>query len=291
MLKSMTGFGRAETDILGKQFIVEIRSVNSKQLDISMRNSSVLKDKEHEIKTHITKSIERGKVESSMYFENNAAEGKSVSVNVDLVKLYYSEIKKVATELNENTNTILDIVFRMPDVFNKNEKAKADEGIWEQVLTALDACLNAFNTFRLQEGKALEQDLKFRIANISDRLKKIETLDGDRILRTKNKLLKSLADNVEQGKIDQSRFEQELIYYLEKLDVTEERIRLANHLTYFIETCNEDSSGRKLGFISQEIGREINTIGSKANDADMQRCVVEMKDELEKIKEQLLNVL
>ena len=283
----MTGFGKAVLELPGKKITVEVRSLNSKQLDLNLRVPSLYREKEAELRSEISKTVERGKVDLGIYSESTG-EASAVSVNLPLAKNYYQELKTLAKELNEKNDHLLPIVVKMPDVF-RNERQELDEKEWKEVAGTVSAALAAFNVFRADEGKTLKKELLGRIDAITGLLEEVKKLDEKRIPAVRERLQKSVDELKE--KVDQNRFEQELIYYIEKFDITEEKVRLLTHCEYFRKTIEEASSGRKLGFISQEIGREINTIGSKANDAGIQKLVVQMKDDLEKVKEQLLNVL
>lgn len=288
MLKSMTGYGKAVADFAGKQITVELRSVNSKQLDLNTRMPGLYREKELELRNEIAKAVERGKVDFSINVDNSA-EDKNVTLNAELVKAYYNEVKTIADIANQPQTDFVAILSRMPDVWN-NTRPTLEDPEWKALLEATHKALAQFNDFRTAEGNTLADDLKKRIGNIQHLLKSITPFEVERTTNIKTRLTSKIKEVQEY--IDQNRLEQELIFYIEKLDITEEKVRLTAHLDYFNETMAlPENSGRKLGFISQEIGREINTIGSKANDAAMQRIVVQMKDELEKIKEQLLNVL
>lgn len=287
----MTGFGKFATEIPGKKIAVEIRSLNSKSLDLNLRLPYLYKEKELELRSDISKQIERGKVDFTLYMEI-VQESLPVSINADLVKGYYRELKNLSEQLGENNTDILPIVLKMPEVMKpEKEVAELSDDEWQQVKKTVDNAIAAFQKFRQDEGKVLEKDFLGRVGIIRELLAEVEQKDGKRVEGIKARIKNNIEEVVEKEKMDKNRFEQELIYYIEKLDITEEKLRLKTHLDYFLNTISEPSSGRKLGFISQEIGREINTIGSKANDADIQKIVVRMKDELEKIKEQLLNVL
>lgn len=290
MMKSMTGFGKSITEVAGKKINVEIRSLNSKQLDLNFRIPYIYKEKELELRSDVAKQLERGKVDVSIYQEA-LQDATPVSINKTLAKLYFKELQELSTELNEKQN-LLPLVLKMPDVMKaEREIVELDEAEWSGVKKAVDQAIEAFQKFRSDEGATLEKEFRSRIAIIASLLLEVVSLDGLRITNIKERIKTNLAEAIDKEKIDQNRFEQELIYYIEKLDITEEKLRLKTHLDYFIATMNEPASGRKLGFITQEIGREINTIGSKANDSGIQKLVVQMKDELEKVKEQLLNVL
>jgi uncharacterized protein (TIGR00255 family) len=288
-MKSMTGSGKAICELPQKKVTVEIRSLNSRQLDLNLRMPSLYREKESEVRTEISKTVERGKVDVSVFIES-ASEETVADMNKTLIAAYHKELKKIAESLGEKTDDILSMVMRMPDVM-KSERQEPDEEEWKEIYTGILEAVKAFNKFRNDEGAVLEKEFVQRIDLISKKLEEVIALDPQRAANVRERLQKSLADSAAKDAVDQNRFEQEIIYYLEKFDITEEKLRLKTHCEYFLKTMKEDSSGRKLGFIAQEIGREINTIGSKANDAGIQKFVVEMKDELEKIKEQLLNVL
>ncbi len=287
----MTGFGKSVTEIPGKKVTVEVRSLNSKALDLNLRLPYIYKEKELGLRSDISKQIERGKIDLTVFTESNQ-ETLPVAINKTLAKTYYKELKALSEELNENSSNLLALVVKMPEVMKaEREVVELDEAEWEQVKGAVDTAIEAFQKFRSDEGKILANEFQTRIGIIYSLLADVVKMDGSRVENVRTRIKNNIAEFVEKEKIDQNRFEQELIYYIEKLDITEEKLRLKTHLDYFTNTLQEPSSGRKLGFISQEIGREINTIGSKANDAAVQKLVVQMKDELEKIKEQLLNVL
>lgn len=288
-MKSMTGFGKAVCELPQKKVTVEIRSLNSRQLDLNLRIPSLYRDKEAELRGEISRTLERGKIDFSIYMENTGAESSSV-MNTQLAEAYYHELKKFSEKVGTPVQDYLSLIIRMPDVL-KQEKQELDENEWSKVEAAFREAMKAFSVFRETEGKVLSHEFEQRIGIILAKLAEVNALDPQRKEVVKERLRKHLAEAVNAEQVDQNRFEQELIYYIEKLDITEEKLRLQTHCEYFLQTMKEPSSGRKLGFIAQEIGREINTIGSKANDAGIQKLVVEMKDELEKIKEQLLNVL
>lgn len=285
----MTGFGKATKEFSNKTVSVEIRSLNSKNVDLSLRLSSTYRDKEHELKSEVAKLLERGKIDLSVYVESKKQE-TPVEVNTELAKAYYEKIKQLAIDLNEPQTNLLTQVLKMPDVL-KSERKEPDEQDWKDIHEVIMTAIVALNKFREDEGKSIEKDFEERLGIITDSLEKIKEHDASRIQTIKDRIRKNLEEVVGTDKIDNNRFEQELIYYIEKLDINEEKVRLKTHLDYFIKTMKEPSGGRKLNFIGQEIGREVNTIGSKANDAEMQKLVVLMKDELEKIKEQTNNVL
>ncbi len=282
----MTGFGKAQIVFKGKLYTAEIRSLNSKQLDLNLRIPSSCRHKEPELRNEIAKEAERGKIDFSIYIEST---GESTAIiNKPLAKNYHRELKALAVSLNEKNASLLDLVMRMPDVM-KPEREELSEKEWKHVHSCALKALQAFSKFREAEGRSLRNDLEKRIGLISHLLASVEAVDKKRLPAIRLKLMTAVEEL--RTNVDMNRFEQELIFYMEKLDITEEKVRLRTHCGYFLETLNERSPGRKLNFIAQEIGREINTIGSKASDADMQKRVVEMKDELEKIKEQLNNVL
>ena len=289
MIKSMTGFGKASQELSDKTINIEIRSLNSKSADISLRLSSSLRNYELELRNEISKQLERGKIDLSIFIESKKAE-MPVEINIELAKAYNKQLKNLALELNEPIANVLQQVLKFPDVL-KNERKETDENDWKLIKHCLNSALEELNNFRDIEGLSLKKDFETRISKINTFLEEIKTLDLIRINAIKNRIRNNIEDVIGKSNLDENRFEQELIYYIEKLDINEEKVRLKTHLDYFTETCNEKSAGRKLNFISQEIGREINTIGSKANDAQIQKLVVLMKDELEKIKEQANNVL
>ena len=289
MIKSMTGFGKASQELSDKTINIEIRSLNSKSADISLRLSSGLRNYELELRNEISKQLERGKIDLSIFIESKKAE-MPVEINIELARAYHKQLKNLALELNEPIANALQQVLKFPDVL-KNERKETDENEWKLIKHCLNSALDELNNFRDIEGLSLKKDFEIRISKINTCLEEIKTLDLIRINAIKNRIRNNIEEVIGKPNLDENRFEQELIYYIEKLDINEEKVRLKTHLDYFIETCNEKSAGRKLNFISQEIGREINTIGSKANDAQIQKLVVLMKDELEKIKEQANNVL
>jgi uncharacterized protein (TIGR00255 family) len=291
MIKSMTGYGKASCSFEEKSITVEIRSVNSKQLDINSRIPSNYKEKELEMRSEIMRIAERGKVDFSITIGQNET-GKPVKINYNLLKEYFNQIKIAATELGiPVTEQSLLATLRLPDTF-KAETPELTDAESNTLFNCLLEALSVFNQFRVQEGQALEKDMLKRLELILSYLSELKQFESGRIERIKERLQKNLNEFIPAGSIEANRFEQEVIYFLEKLDFTEEKIRLKNHCDYFLKTMHqEDSQGRKLSFIVQEMGREINTLGSKANDSDIQKYVVMMKDELEKIKEQLMNIL
>ena len=285
----MTGFGKAnrETDLYLIQ--TEIKSLNSKGIDLSIRMPSQFREKEIELRNEIQKLLERGKIDISISIENKQTQS-AFKLNSELAKVYYTELKKLSVELNDLQFNVLSEIIKMPDVI-KNDKKEFNEQDWLIVRDCLMEAVSSLKKFRSDEGNSIQLDFERQINSIIDKLNIIKEIDINRIETVKARIKKSLTEFISNDTIDQNRFEQELIYYLEKMDINEEKVRLATHCNYFIETMREPACGRKLNFISQEIGREINTIGSKANDAKVQKLVVEMKDELEKIKEQTSNVL
>ena len=291
MIKSMTGFGKAECELPDKTLTIEIKSLNSKQIDTSTRLPGLYKEKELEIRQMITSFLERGKIECSLHYELTG-NGSATTINTAVVKNYYEQLYQIAGELGLKTSEeILSAVMRLPDTLN-SERTKLLDEEWKLVQLGLKNALEEVNLFRIQEGASIEADMKVRIANILSRLEKIGPYEKERIEKIRERIGSNLSEFMTNDTIDKNRLEQEIIFYLEKMDITEEKVRLKNHCEYFIEILDlEVSSGKKLGFISQEMGREINTLGSKANHSEIQKLVVEMKDELEKIKEQVLNVL
>jgi uncharacterized protein (TIGR00255 family) len=287
----MTGFGKTEFEVGTKKITLEIKSLNSKQLDINTRVPSMYREKDLEIRRLISEMLTRGKVDFALYLDNLGTESTS-RINAAIIKDYYSQLKEVHLELGLEINeTIMQSIMRLPETV-KMVYEELDETEWLMVRENLVKTLENLNSFRDQEGLALRADIETNIQNILDLLKQVDPHENQRIDNVKTRIMDSLEALQLNGNIDKNRFEQELIYYIEKLDINEEKVRLANHCSYFTETMNEDEpSGRKLGFIAQEIGREINTLGSKANESNLQRIVVQMKDNLEKIKEQVLNIL
>ncbi len=285
----MTGFGKASKELGDKTIHVEIRSLNSKGADISLRLSSGLRNYELELRNELSKQLERGKIDLSIYIESNKTE-TPVEINLELAKAYHEQLKKLAATIGEPLSQSMAQVLKFPDVM-KSERKETDENEWKEIKLCVNDALVQLNNFRDLEGNSILKDFEERLGKIGACLDEIKKLDLIRINSIKERIRSNIEDVIGKGKIDENRFEQELIYYVEKLDINEEKVRLKTHLDYFLETCKETSAGRKLNFISQEIGREINTIGSKANDAPMQKLVVLMKDELEKIKEQANNVL
>ena len=285
MIHSMTGYGKSVLQLPSKTISIEIKSLNSKTLDLNMRMPSMYRSKELNLRKLIASKLNRGKVDFSLYFENTGEE-TFANVNPTVVNKYMTQLEGLATG---NRMQLLQMAIKMPDAIS-TERDEIDETEWEDIQNEILKALDNIALYRLEEGNVLEADFTKRIAIISDLLDQVLIIDPERITNVRERLHKGVSELKE--KYDENRFEQELVYYIEKFDITEEKVRLQNHLEYFIKTLNsDDSNGKKLGFISQEIGREVNTIGSKANFAPMQKLVVQMKDELEKIKEQLLNVL
>lgn len=288
MIQSMTGYGKSVLHLPSKKVTIEIKSLNSKNLDLNTRIPSYYKEKELAVRKKLASNLVRGKIDFSIYVEMTADE-TSTTINKLVVANYVEQLKNTMTIGTNQDVELLKMAIRMPDAL-KTEREELDENEWTQIDTHIDEALKEIIAYRTDEAKSLEDDFRLRIANIQSALEEVKKLDGDRIENVKERLQKALTDL--KVEIDENRFEQELIYYLEKLDINEEKVRLANHLVYFLEQlATEDSNGKKLGFIVQEIGREVNTTGSKANFAPMQKIVIQMKDELEKIKEQILNVL
>lgn len=289
MLRSMTGFGRAEGSINGKKITVELRSLNSKGLDLMLKLAPLYREKESELRQWANERLVRGKVDVYIGAEETLVQ-KRTSFDAQLVKQYHDELEAIRQSVARNSATdVLGIVLRMPDV-SRSASEELDENEWALVKQLLDEAHKAFQAFRASEGLQLFNELSSRVNSITALLAEVEPLDAGRAAKTREKLLAKLQEL--QVNVDKDRFEQELIFYLEKMDVSEEKMRLRTHCGYFLDTArNEEQQGRKLGFIAQEIGREVNTLGSKANDAAIQQLVVRMKDELEKIKEQVLNVL
>jgi len=286
MIQSMTGFGKASLQLSTKKITVEVKSLNSKGLDLNVRMPSIYREMELGLRTSIAQQLERGKVDFSIFIEVTGEETSS-KINVAIVKGYINQMKAVIPNADETE--LMKMAVRMPDAL-KTERDEIDENEWNDIMKVVHEALKNIATFRVDEGKSLENEFVTRIENIRSYMNLAVSMDAERIETVKNRLRTAL-DELEAN-VDENRFEQELIFYLEKYDITEERVRLENHLNYFIETiAGTEANGRKLGFITQEIGREVNTMGSKSNHSEMQKLVVMMKDELEKIKEQVLNVL
>ncbi|NDB02627.1 MAG: YicC family protein [Flavobacteriaceae bacterium] len=285
MIYSMTGFGKSVVTLPGKKITIEIKSLNSKGVDLNVRIPSSLREKELSMRNHVAKTLKRGKIDLSVYVESTGGE-RSAQLNTPVIEAYMAQLKSIAD--GENVD-LLQMALRLPESI-QTERETIDETTASAIMSGLEEAVGTLQDFRLTEGQALAQDFEQRIQTIGQLMETVKTKDQERIPSVRARLLKALEDLAQT--VDQNRFEQELVYYLEKYDITEEIVRLSNHLKYFTTTMNSDeSNGKKLGFITQEMGREINTIGSKANDAALQQLVVQMKDELEKIKEQVLNVL
>lgn len=291
MLKSMTGYGRVEQQVDDITFLIEIKSLNGKQFDINLRLPSILKAKEFEIRNIISENLLRGSIDCFISLKETG-NAKPVTINTSLAKAYYEPIKNIATELGLPTTDILSSLLKLPEVVTPSAEALSDSQ-WNGFVNVLEVAINNLNKHRDNEGAILKNDILQRIANIETAQEKIVILEPLRKQKIKENIEKLLNDNIAKENIDQNRLEQELIYYIEKIDIHEEQVRLKNHCNYFREIVdsNENTKGKKLNFIFQEIGREINTTGSKAYDSEIQKLVVEMKDELEKAKEQVLNVL
>ena len=292
MIQSMTGYGKATVELPDKKINVEIKSLNSKAMDLSARIAPLYREKEIEIRSEISKILERGKVDFSIWIEKKDAEQLATPINQELVEAYYKKIKEISAvagipEPADWFSTLL----RMPDVMTKNEIQELSDEEWAMAHAAVEEAISHLVDFRKQEGAALEKKFREKIANIAHLLETITTYEKERVAKVKERITDALEKTLSVD-YDKNRLEQELIYYIEKLDVNEEKQRLGNHLKYFISTLEGGSGqGKKLGFIAQEMGREINTLGSKSNHAEMQKIVVQMKDELEQIKEQVLNVM
>ena len=288
MIQSMTGYGKAVLQLPSKKVTIEIKSLNSKNLDLNVRIPSYYKEKELAVRKKLAKTLVRGKVDFSIFVEMTADE-TSTTINHGVVKEYMQQLRNVVQTGNSSDVELLKMAVKMPDAL-KTEREELDESEWAEIKKAIDIATKEIVQYRTDEAASLEIDFRQRVANIKMYLEEVKALDGDRIENVKTRLQKAIDDL--KVETDENRFEQELIYYLEKLDINEEKVRLANHLDYFLEALDSpDSNGKKLGFIIQEMGREINTTGSKANYAPMQKAVIQMKNELEQIKEQILNVL
>ena len=286
MIQSMTGFGKATLQLPTKKITIEVKSLNSKGLDLNVRMPSLYREMELGLRNLIASKLERGKIDFSIYIESTA-EQTSTRVNVPIVKAYINQLREVYSDVDETE--LMKMAVRMPDTM-KVEREEIDESEWATIQTVIEEALQNILNFRKDEGESLEKEFQLRIGNIRQFMNEALALDPERVQAIKDRLQTAIAEL--QVNVDENRFEQELIYYLEKLDITEEKVRLTNHLDYFLDTIKgTEANGRKLGFITQEMGREINTMGSKSNHAQMQKLVVQMKDELEKIKEQVLNVL
>ena len=285
MIQSMTGYGKSVIQLPTKKISIEVKSLNSKSLDLNTRMPSIYREKELEVRKLIASKLERGKVDFSLFMEITGEE-TSTQINKTVVRQYIKQLKDV---VDGDDTEMLKMAIRLPDAVT-TERDEIDEDEWSVIAAEIGSALEKIHQYRLDEGQALESEFFDRVKNISDLLEQVITMDPERLEGVRERLHKGVAELRE--KVDENRFEQELVFYIEKFDITEEKVRLQNHLDYFLKALkSDDSNGKKLGFIGQEMGREINTIGSKSNYAPMQKLVVEMKDELEKIKEQLLNVL
>lgn len=290
MIKSMTGFGKSTVNLGGKSVTIEIKSLNSKQLDLNIKLPPAFREKEPEIRSILSHKLERGKIELSGNIDYTDGELPS-AINKSLVTAYYKELKEIADKLEESNSDILAIVMKLPEVLRPSRDVLSEDE-WILISECLERAVTGLDDFRIHEGNLLMTDFSSRINSIAELMGSLDEFEVSRSIQFKEKLRASVSEFANNNTLDSNRFEQEIIYYLEKLDITEEKVRLQKHLNYFIDTINEsEANGRKLNFVTQEIGREINTIGSKANDANIQRVVVQMKDELEKIKEQLANIL
>ena len=292
MIQSMTGYGKATAELPDKKINVEIKSLNSKAMDLSTRIAPAYREKEIEIRNEISKVLERGKVDFSLWIEKKEAAENATPINQVLVEGYYKQILAISQNLGIPVPADwFQTLLRMPDVMTKNDTQELSEEEWTVVYSAVEKAVGALVDFRKQEGAALEKKFREKIANISHLLETIAPYEKERVAKVKERITDALEKTLSVD-YDKNRLEQELIYYIEKLDVNEEKQRLGNHLKYFINTLETGTGqGKKLGFIAQEMGREINTLGSKSNHAEMQKIVVQMKDELEQIKEQVLNVM
>jgi uncharacterized protein (TIGR00255 family) len=291
MLKSMTGFGRAEQTTNDKTFLVEIKSLNGKQFELNLKIPPLLKSYEFDVRNMLQESLLRGSVECLITIKQSGST-KPVTINTDLIKAYYNQIETLASELKIDTNSVLSALLRLPEVVSPSNEILNDND-WKQLKGVILSALKEINEHRKNEGRSIEIELRSRIKNINAQEEEILKLEPQRRIRMKDELVKMLEENVGKENYDANRLEQELIYYIEKIDITEEQVRLKNHCEYFLSILEEteEAKGKKLSFVLQEIGREINTTGSKAYDSSIQKSVVLMKDELEKIKEQILNVL
>jgi len=290
MIRSMTGFGKAEGVIGNRKYSVEVRSLNSKQFDLNLRMPSVFREKEMRLRKLLRESVIRGKCDFSLNYEQDPSDAKH-EINAKLVQTYITQLEALAEGAGLKEENLLGMAIRMPDALQSPQE-QLDDDVWSGIEKLLTNALDAFNAFRETEGAATLEDFNNRIKTIRHASINLDPLLDERLARIKSRIKTNLSEAIDKSKIDENRFEQEVIFYIEKTDVSEERSRLTAHCDHFDEILADGiGQGKKLGFIAQEIGREINTLGSKANDADIQRLVVQMKDELEKIKEQVLNVL
>ncbi|MGO1521179.1 MAG: YicC/YloC family endoribonuclease [Sphingobacterium sp.] len=290
MIKSMTGYGIGHAENAAVKYTVEIKSLNSKFLELNLRLPKAVSDKELVLRSESSKRIERGKVNINIATEYLDQTAKAATINADLLKAYYQQLQDISFQLGDSKANMFELALGMPEVISHDEGINHEEG--EVVLEAFRLAVTQFNAFRQDEGAVLKTDLEHRVDLIISHLAEVELVEGSRIPLIRERITQYMDEAVGKENVDMNRFEQEIVFYIEKLDITEEKVRLRSHCNYFLEALNvETSNGKKLGFISQEMGREINTLGSKANNAAIQQIVVKMKDELEKIKEQLLNVL
>ncbi len=290
MIKSMTGFGKVAIHADAKNIVVEIRTLNSKQFDLSTRIASLFRDRENEIRALVAQKLQRGKIDFSLYVEKN--ESPAITINQELAKSYFNELTLLSKSLgNQVDSDIFLQVLRMPDVVSSPQEELPEE-LWKQVYQAISDCCDKVDGFRIQEGEVLAKDFVKRVKLIDSLIDEITPFEKNRVEVLRNKFISTFKDMQMKDKYDANRLEQEMIFYVEKLDITEEKVRLRKHCNYFLETMAEpESQGKKLGFIVQEMGREVNTTGSKASDFNIQQIVVKMKDEVEKLKEQLANIL
>ncbi|MBR1992433.1 MAG: YicC family protein [Bacteroidales bacterium] len=290
MIKSMTGFGKVAIHADAKNIVVEIRTLNSKQFDLSTRIASLFRDKENEIRALVAQKLQRGKIDFSLYVEKN--ENPAITINQELAKSYFNELTSLSKSLGNPVDSDIFLqVLRMPDVVSSPQEELPEE-LWKQVYQAISDCCDKVDGFRIQEGEVLAKDFVKRVKLIDSLIDEITPFEKNRVEVLRNKFISTFKDMQMKDKYDANRLEQEMIFYVEKLDITEEKVRLRKHCNYFLETMAEpESQGKKLGFIVQEMGREVNTTGSKASDFNIQQIVVRMKDEVEKLKEQLANIL
>ncbi|MGX1640522.1 MULTISPECIES: YicC/YloC family endoribonuclease [Sphingobacterium] len=290
MIKSMTGYGMGTAENGTVKYTVEIKSLNSKFLELNLRLPKAVSDKELVLRGECSKLIERGKVNINISTEYVDQTAKAASINADLLKEYYRQLQDIAFQLGDTKANLFEQALNMPEVISHDDEVDEEEG--KVLMDSFYAAVKQFNSFRADEGAVLKKDLEYRVSLILSYLTEVEAVEGSRIPLIRERINQYMEEAVGKENVDMNRFEQELVFYIEKLDITEEKVRLRSHCNYFVEALNsQDSNGKKLGFISQEMGREINTLGSKANNAQIQQIVVKMKDELEKVKEQLLNVL
>ena len=291
MVKSMTGFGRAEQTINDKTYLVEVKSLNGKQFEVNLKIPALLKSFEFDIRNLLQESLFRGSVECLIVIKQNGS-SKPVVINTELIKSYYKQIEQLAGELSINTDAVLSSLLRLPEVISPSNEVLGKND-WEELKTVIESALKELNSHREEEGKSLQKELLLRLQNIEAQEVEILKLEPERRKKIKENMVQNLNEHLGKENYEANRLEQEIIYYIEKIDIREEQVRLRNHCEYFLTILNnsEEMKGKKLGFVIQEIGREINTTGSKAYDSQIQKCVVLMKDELEKAKEQIFNVL